>query len=78
MKNNFNDPCSIALMHDEALIGLHNPYIQNLVEMGYDRADCEMVAAAGREVSYPRTIYGRTFDTKSEYDEALADYLNGM
>jgi hypothetical protein len=23
-------------------------------------------------------IHGRTFDTKAEYDEALADYLNGL
>tara|TARA_B100001142_G_C14332605_1_gene654712 strand:+ start:882 stop:1178 length:297 start_codon:yes stop_codon:yes gene_type:complete len=78
-KNKFNDPCSIAIETDEALMAIHNPYVATLVEMGYDRADCEMVAAAGRpDPSYPRTIYGRTFDTKAEYDEALADYLNGM
>ena len=46
--------------------------------MGYDRADCEMVAAAGLDATYPRVIHGRTFDTKSEYDEAVADYLNGL
>ena len=56
----------------------NNPYVNNLVEMGYDRADCEMVAAAGLDATYPRTIYGRTFDTKAEYDEAVADYLNGL
>ena len=56
----------------------NNPYVNNLVEMGYDRADCEMVAAAGRDASYPRTIYGRTFDTKAEYDEAVADYIAGL
>ena len=26
---------------------------------------------------YPRTIYGQTFETKAEYDEAIADFLNG-
>ena len=56
----------------------NNPYVNNLVEMGYDRADCEMVAAAGLDATYPRVIHGRTFDTKAEYDEALADYLNGL
>ena len=56
----------------------NNPYVNNLVAMGYDRADCEMVAAVGQDASYPRTIHGRTFETKADYDEALADYLNGL
>ena len=68
----------MALETDEVLMNIHNPYVANLVEMGYDRADCEMVAAAGLDATYPRTIYGRTFDTKEEYDEAVADYLNGL
>ena len=56
----------------------NNPYVNNLVEMGYDRADCEMVAAAGLEKTFPCVIHGRTFDTKEQYDEELADYLNGL
>ena len=56
----------------------NNPYVNTLVEMGYDRADCEMVAAAGLDATYPRVIHGRTFDTKEQYDEELADYLNGL
>jgi hypothetical protein len=56
----------------------NNPYVNTLVEMGYDRQDCEMVASAGLDATYPRTIHGRTFDTKAEYDEAVADYLNGL
>ena len=56
----------------------NNPYVNTLVEMGYDRADCEMVAAAGLDATYPRVIHGRTFDTKEQYDEAVADYLNGL
>jgi len=56
----------------------NNPYVNNLVEMGYDRADCEMVAQAGRDASYPRTIHGRTFETKADYDEAVADYIAGL
>lgn len=56
---------------------INNPYIQNLVEMGYDEADCRM-AIADRDVSYPRTIHGRVYDTKEQYDEALAEFLNGL
>jgi len=55
-----------------------NPYVNTLVEMGYDRQDCEMVAAAGQEKIFPCVIHGRTFDTKEQYDEELADYLNGL
>ena len=56
----------------------NNPYVNTLVEMGYDRQDCEMVAAAGLDATYPRVIHGRTFDTKAEYDEAVADYIAGL
>ena len=55
----------------------NNPYVATLVEMGYDEADCQMVAHAGIDASYPRQIHGRIFETKAEYDEALADFLNG-
>jgi len=54
-----------------------NPYVQNLIEMGYDEADCQM-AIAPRDVSYPRTIHGRVFNTEADYKEALADFLNGL
>jgi hypothetical protein len=56
-----------------------NPYVQTLIEMGYDEADCQMVADAGQQnVTYPRNIHGRIFETKEQYDEALADYINGL
>jgi hypothetical protein len=57
----------------------YNPYVQNLIEMGYDETDCRMVADAGRQnVIYPRNIHGRIFETESDYNEALADYINGL
>ena len=44
----FKDPCTIALELDKELMQIHtNPYVENLVEMGYDRADCETVAVGG-------------------------------
>ena len=55
-----------------------NPYVVQLVEMGYDEADCQMVASAGVDATYPREIHGRVYNTKAEYDEALADFINGL
>ena len=77
-----NCPLSLAIApqicNTNSMNKSNNPYVNTLVEMGYDRQDCEMVAAAGLDATYPRVIHGRTFDTKAEYDEAVADYLNGL
>jgi hypothetical protein len=51
-----------------------NPYIQTLLESGYDLADCQTPAP---KAEYPRTIYGRTFETEADYREAIADFMNG-
>ena len=55
-----------------------NPYVENLIEMGYDRADCETVAVAGIDKTFPMNIHGKVYQTQEEYDEALHDFLNGM
>jgi hypothetical protein len=56
-----------------------NPYVQNLIQMGYDESDCQMVAAVGQSnVTYPRNIHGRIFETEKEYKDALADFINGL
>ena len=68
--------CHTNSMNKESLTT--NPYVNTLVEMGYDRQDCEMVAAAGLEKTFPCVIHGRTFDTKEQYDQELHDYLNGL
>jgi len=47
--------------------------------MGYDESDCQIVAAVGdTNVTYPRNIHGRIFNTKKEYDDALADFINSF
>ena len=57
----------------------YNPYVANLIEMGYDESDCRMVADAGvSNVTYPRNIHGRIFETEAEYKEALSDFINGL
>ena len=57
----------------------YNPYVQNLIEMGYDEQDCCNVAAVGElNVTYPRNIHGRIFETETEYNDAVADFINGL
>jgi hypothetical protein len=74
----YSDPCTIALQTDKKLMTIHNPYVANLIEMGYDEKDCQVVANAGVEKQFPLNIHGRIFNTQEEYDEALADFINGL
>ena len=56
-----------------------NPYVETLIEMGYDEQDCRNVAAVGElNPTYPRNIHGRIFHTKKEYDDAVAEFINGL
>jgi hypothetical protein len=52
-----------------------NVYHDYIEQKGYTVKECYKPAA---ESSYPRTIYGRTFDTYEEYQEAIHDFLNGQ
>ena len=56
----------------------YNPYVQNLIEMGYDEQDCQTVAVAGIKKEFPINIHGRIYETESDYKEALADFINGL
>ena len=55
-----------------------NPYVQTLIEMGYDEADCRMVASVGVKKTFPLNIHGRIFNTQEEYDDAVRDYINEL
>ncbi len=55
-----------------------NPYVENLVEMGYDRQDCNVASAMFRKHTFPCVIHGRQFDTEEEYLEQVSEFLNGM
>ena len=46
--------------------------------MGYDEADCRMVASAGVKKTFPLNIHGRIYNTQAEYNDAIADFLNGL
>jgi hypothetical protein len=51
----------------------NNPYVQQILSQGKEPS-----TAPAPEHEYPRTIHGRTFETKNQYLEALADFMNGM
>ena len=56
----------------------NNPYVNNLIEMGYDKQDVEVASTMFQKKTFPCTIYGRTYQTEEEYNEAIHDFLNGM
>lgn len=69
----------ISLPNRNTKMTHYNPYVNTLIEMGYDAQDCRNVAAVGEtNVTYPRIIHGRTFNSKEEYDDAVADFINGL
>ena len=53
-----------------------NPYVQTLLQKGYTVAETRQTSF-GRKKTFPCTIGLRTFQTQEEYDEALADFMNG-
>ena len=54
---------------------INNPYAQTLIQKGYSLAEIRQAKQPAR--TFPCTIGLRTFNTESEYNEALADFLNG-
>ena len=55
-----------------------NPYVENLVQMGYDRKDVETASTMFQKKTFPYTIHGRTYQTEEEYNEAIHEFMNGM
>ena len=56
----------------------NNPYINNLIEMGYDQQDVQVASTMFQKKTFPCTIYGRTFETEEQYYQELHEYMNGM
>ena len=73
-----SDIKTYPLFSELTTMTIANPYVENLVQMGYDRADCETVSVAGVDKTFPMTIHGRVYQTQEEYDEALHDFINGL
>ena len=55
-----------------------NPYVDTLIEMGYDKQDCEVASTMFQKKTFPCVIHGRQFDTEEQYNEELHEFLNGM
>ena len=55
-----------------------NPYINNLIEMDYDKQDVQVASTMFQKKTFPCTIHGRTFDTEEQYYQELHEYMNGM
>ena len=72
------DTKTYTLFSELTTMTITNPYVETLIEMGYDRADCETVAVAGVDKTFPMTIHGRVYNTQEEYDEALHEFINGL
>jgi hypothetical protein len=51
----------------------NNPYVIQILSQGKEPSK-----APAPKAEYPRTIYGRVFETEADYNEALHDFLNGM
>jgi hypothetical protein len=52
----------------------YNPYVQTLLEKGYTERELRKPAP---KKTFPCTIGARTFETETDYKEALADFMNG-
>lgn len=52
----------------------NNPYVNNLLEMGYDIKDTHV---SPTKRTFPCVIHGRVFDTKEQYNEELNEFMMG-
>ena len=56
----------------------NNPYVQNLVEMGYDEQDCMVASTMFQKKTFPCVIHGREFETEEQYHQELHEFMAGM
>jgi len=54
-----------------------NPYMAHIMEKGYTEQEIRQSMSPAPKKVFPCTIGLRTYNTQEEYDEALADFLNG-
>lgn len=50
-------------------------YHDYIAQKGYTERECYRPAA---KKQFPLNLYGRIFETEEEYNDAIADMLNGM
>ena len=55
-----------------------NPYVNTLIEMGYDKQECQVASTMFQKHTFPCVIHGRQFDTEEQYYAELHEFMNGM
>ena len=68
----------IAWIINNKQMTITNPYVENLVQMGYDRQDVEVASTMFQKKTFPCVIHGRKFETEEQYHQELHEFLNGM
>ena len=68
----------IAWIINNKQMTISNPYVENLVQMGYDRQDVEVASTMFQKKTFPCVIHGRKFETEEQYHQELHEFLNGM
>jgi len=53
----------------------NNPYVNNLLDSGYDIKDTQTVST---KKTFPCVIHGRQFDTEEQYREELNEFMMGL
>lgn len=53
----------------------NNPYVNTLLEMGYDIKDTHVPAS---KKTFPCVIHGRQFDTEEQYNDELNEFMMGL
>ena len=56
----------------------NNPYVNTLIEMGYDKQDVQVASTMFQKKTFPCVIHERTFETEEQYYDELHEYMNGM
>ena len=56
----------------------NNPYVQNLIDMGYDEQDVQVASTMFQKNTFPCVIHGKQFDTEEEYYQSIHEFMNGM
>ena len=57
---------------------MKNPYVENLIEMGYDKQDVEIASTMFQKKTFPCVIHGLQYDTVEQYYSLLHLFMNGM
>ena len=70
--------CNLSSETNNKQMTITNPYVENLIQMGYDRKDVETASTMFQKKTFPYTIHGRTYQTEEEYNEAIHEFMNGM